>query len=682
VKEFSANIEKALIAGLRKDKRSVVNSPALTVCKNVKPTDFGLKPQEVMSAVTFSDATPTISYPYPQVFKGTYETIVVDASNIWTAIITGSDLALTALSLVKYDDLSTAETITVGTTPWQFVDFGKCWALYNGSCVAFKYPTDLLSYDTANVVRVQKAVTVKAGCAFRGRHIMAGFDKTNFWLGGWSEFWKSWINDIDEAPEFNFSPTSDAPDKNFVHWTSIGGGDTFWLYYPELMFEGFIGKDSYTRKQTGRGRTDPLIFDYMQRNEWGFMPMPFQGAIQNVIPLGNGVVAFGDDGVTALPHVTEPFPTFGTKHLMSMGIKSQGAVGYSDNMAIFIDKEGTLWAISPDYQLSRLGYKEFLSGLSTPAITYNTAEQDFHIVDDNQHFVLTPQGLSENTISIPTSVFIDGANTLMANSTETNLVQNPTFDTDTANWISYHGTHAGQLLFTQSEGRAFIYGVFNISEIVGEGISQGPITVTDGQTYTASFDFDKDGAASDTVYLSITESSTDPTSTPLLSASNNTDDTGTLSGTFTAGSNPVYIFLYFLGTVTKNAYWYMEDVSIRIGTPAFTPDQKTVITTDVLDFGHRGIKTIQWIEVGCNTSNTNLSALIHYRFDKNSSYSSSASVPLNDEGYGFLAVAGIDFKVEVQSTEYLTTDIDYINVKYKTTDKRFIRGIYGSQVNA
>ena len=103
-------------------------------------------------------------------------------------------------------------------------------------------------------------------------------------------------------------------------------------------------------------------------------------------------------------------------------------------------------------------------------------------------------------------------------------------------------------------------------------------------------------------------------------------------------------------------------------------DNQFRITTDQLDFGYRGRKATQTIEVGCTTSGTT-SVAIDYRYTIKEDFERSDWVELNDEGIAKLHVAGVDFRVAIKNTNHNEFDLDYVKVRWKAEDLRAVRGL-------
>lgn len=97
------------------------------------------------------------------------------------------------------------------------------------------------------------------------------------------------------------------------------------------------------------------------------------------------------------------------------------------------------------------------------------------------------------------------------------------------------------------------------------------------------------------------------------------------------------------------------------------------ICTDTLDMQNRGIKTIHEVQIGANTD-VNLYVAVDYRYDKAGVFTTSPWVIANKEGVAIGAVAGVEFRIRIKNLAHDDFQIDYLNIKFKYTDKRFHRG--------
>ena len=102
-------------------------------------------------------------------------------------------------------------------------------------------------------------------------------------------------------------------------------------------------------------------------------------------------------------------------------------------------------------------------------------------------------------------------------------------------------------------------------------------------------------------------------------------------------------------------------------------DSEGRIVTDILDFGIRGRKTLMLVELGGYSASA-ISAAVDWRSDIAGSLTRSPSVPVNYSGAATIIVTASEFRVALTFTDYSDAVLDYFNMRYKLSDKRFFRG--------
>jgi len=314
-----------------------------------------------------------------------------------------------------------------GVNGWHFMDFWDVWALFNTESTVFVLKRSALG--GSDVAQIQSEVTIKTGCAHRGRAIMGGFDATNFWKSEWVTFWNSWITSMGLSLP-TISETG--PGGNFVMWSTIGGGDAFSVLFPATAQEGLLGSpstdgslgdsipgaagsqtaitDPYATGEEVHSASKPLIFDLFERGEWGLMPMPWQGAVLHVRPLAEGVMVYGEDGIAALFLASaDGVSTYGLKELgIRTGIKSRDAVGGDEKTHAYVDAKGALWLVDGNLEPMRLGYQNIFNDLSNLIVSHDPLENEFYISDGSTCFILTKDGLGSVNMPVSSLAHIDG----------------------------------------------------------------------------------------------------------------------------------------------------------------------------------------------------------------------------------------------------------------------------------
>lgn len=97
------------------------------------------------------------------------------------------------------------------------------------------------------------------------------------------------------------------------------------------------------------------------------------------------------------------------------------------------------------------------------------------------------------------------------------------------------------------------------------------------------------------------------------------------------------------------------------------------LITDILDFGVRGLKTVEFMELGIDDANT-VQTAVAYRYAKGGSFADLAYQVNNNEGVSHIGASAEEFKLKVKSSNYTGINLDWIKVHYKFTDKRYTRG--------
>ena len=192
---------------------------------------------------------------------------------------------------------------------WSIADFGDYILFTNGVInLVRNATTGVFSVDNGIVFPIAKTI-----CAHRGRLILGG--------------------------RKNYPETL----KNFPDWVA----------WSDINSLEFLSEDS--PKQA-------------RQNLAGYMPMDWKGEILKVLPLGNKIIVYGDNGITAMPLVSSGSvaSTYSYHLVHNAGIKEQGAVTSNakegnETMHYFIDKYGWLYSVDLNLKVEKLGYKEFLS---------------------------------------------------------------------------------------------------------------------------------------------------------------------------------------------------------------------------------------------------------------------------------------------------------------------------------
>lgn len=115
-----------------------------------------------------------------------------------------------------------------------------------------------------------------------------------------------------------------------------------------------------------------------------------------------------------------------------------------------------------------------------------------------------------------------------------------------------------------------------------------------------------------------------------------------------------------------------------VGTFTSASDVTMLATTDVMDFGLRGMKTVGNIELGIDDDST-VQVAADYRYNKATAWASTGWKTVNLEGVAWLGITAVEFRLKVKASAYANVNLDYITAKIKVSDKRYVRGIGASQ---
>lgn len=372
----SLELKEALSRGLRSDENIDRNTDFLLDAAGYRPTPFGASMYE---GVLQPYSIP-VAHPFPQLFVGQEATVLADKTLVgefdstWTLT---NQTTHTLGSLVPPDTLVPITQAVTAGGQWHFCDYGNTYFLFNGNAVVFKYqPVDALFTSTA--------ILSNTGCIFRGR----------LFLGGLSSLVSSAYNT--QVATFRTKGVGEiySFDDNFIWWSSIGLEDAYWWWFPDIM----------TKEQ---------YISISQRQESGFMRMPWQGKVLSTKPLGNGVMVYGENGISFLEPIYSDETGSAMKHTLisSSGIAGRASVGGDELLHLYIDTEGTFWSIDSRLQQKKLGYREFGSGLIQRAtsISYDPIRKDFYISNNLEAYVRTETGLARIPQLVTSCQFTDNA---------------------------------------------------------------------------------------------------------------------------------------------------------------------------------------------------------------------------------------------------------------------------------
>ena len=394
------NHREATTRGLRPESFSARNSPWLTKCLNLRPTQWGLKAHySLTQPITDVYITGTLgeskSWPSPQLFHGKTVTLLCFPDAVYT--VNESTYTCTLVDTKALDGTSAA--ITTGKD-WHFVDMYDSWMLFNGTSTVWKTAW-------SENVYTQDDVTIVTGATHKEGWLLLGGFSGFYNTVDWQTYWRDWVGDmpstIDERADV-------APGYNWIWWSSFLAPDML-----QMFFQDALNYQSYaTSPDTGFTSAKPFAIDLLERNEAGMRPMPWRGKVLGIAPLGDGMVVYGENGIRYLaPYNEAVVKTYGVYEFNGLpphvgvynGTTSRSAFCAGNDRHIFMEPSGELWHLLPNLQAERLGYREYLSGLDVNkvVITHDPLYDEFYIADGTLAYHLSKNGLSKHS-TMPTKI--------------------------------------------------------------------------------------------------------------------------------------------------------------------------------------------------------------------------------------------------------------------------------------
>jgi len=392
MREFEIEYDREdMIRGLRTEELQHRELKGFTSLINLKPKPYGLIP---FTEITQPFASINFDYPFPQIFKLGSQVLYATRTQLYTVDTTTWDK--TPIFVAGRTINGGGHSILSGGH-WHVLDFLNSWMLINGSSVVFKsqYTIDE-SIGDLNVV-VSNDITVTTGIEHRGRAVLGGFNSADFWSADWEAFWTTWANA--QTTGLNYS-VSDAPGTNFVMWSNVGEG-LLWLWYKDLAMTGIVLEgDGNLNTESGFGSSRPKILELFQRGDMGWMPMPWDGTVLNILELGKDLVVYGTNGVTGMTSVIDPIPTYGIIPILDdIGLASRSAVAKGKGFHLFVDTSGEIRMIENGFKETRIGYKEFIAPMLTEdgakeiVVSSDEYNKEFYICNGQKTYMLTETGL-------------------------------------------------------------------------------------------------------------------------------------------------------------------------------------------------------------------------------------------------------------------------------------------------
>jgi len=118
-----------------------------------------------------------------------------------------------------------------------------------------------------------------------------------------------------------------------------------------------------------------------------------------------------------------------------------------------------------------------------------------------------------------------------------------------------------------------------------------------------------------------------------------------------------------------------------VGVAKESDDKSAYFVTEILDFHSRGKKTIQALDFGLE-ADQECKTGVWWKNSFKDAFSPSPLTTVNNEGVAHLPVSGSDLKIAFHASDYEDISINSLRIRFKITDKRYIRSEYASSVTA
>jgi len=115
------------------------------------------------------------------------------------------------------------------------------------------------------------------------------------------------------------------------------------------------------------------------------------------------------------------------------------------------------------------------------------------------------------------------------------------------------------------------------------------------------------------------------------------------------------------------------------GTLDDNEDEEARIVTDNLDFGSRGIKSVESLLVGISQSEGIADMAVDWRVHKSAVFQRSSYVTGGPTAEAAIHVAALDFRLVLKADTYVGTYVHYLMPNIKYSDQRFKRGTIPAQ---
>ncbi len=377
MKEFITNL-KVLERGL--SPTSTGGSTYLERCVGMRLTENGLEPfdlseNESLKAPDGSNLT----------VEDLYTDYGIDVQNQDTEFLQiGDEVFLSTkdrlysvstgrLQLITMYDVNLKENVS--TFPlgsrWSIIDTENYRLFINGRTSIY--------YDKGmNKYYIDNTKTIQTGSFYEGRVLLGGFVDEYFYNSVWREFYKG--KGTKQIPDF---------DESTVFWSSVGGNDISWYFFPDLIFNTtYEYEDRYQ-----------LFLDLLHREAFGSFRIPEIGAIVYMKQLGQYLAIYGTKGIALTTFIVDPVQSLSVVKIIPTNALSANCIAGNVDKHMFMDNIGSLWLMT-QAELKYLDFK-YLFEIKKYRYEINYLEllDEFYITSDLKTYIYN-RGMTETKDSI------------------------------------------------------------------------------------------------------------------------------------------------------------------------------------------------------------------------------------------------------------------------------------------
>lgn len=241
---------------------------------------------------------------------------------------------------------------------------------------ALEFATSIGASYTVAIVETDPSLNKYFNCA--------GKDEDGVDGKGWLEFGLVLSGDLAEtfftadALDFAFGLTAIGGDGEVVSATTLSfayalsadfsklEAQAAWIYWSEI---------------------GSLDFDVTRSNVAGRMPIAHAGFVYDLRKLQQSVVAYCANGVVQMVPREN---VWGQTRLSGLGSAGRFSQTGTDLQHWYVDRAGDLWQVSTE-GLKKLGYSEYLGGLTSPVLTYDESNQLLYLCDGTTGYVYSTE---------------------------------------------------------------------------------------------------------------------------------------------------------------------------------------------------------------------------------------------------------------------------------------------------